>query len=73
MAHLDKIASSSVDVAINFNFKTAACCVAWQPGSVSADRTEQIRLDFIFILAGYWLVWEAIYCEEFYQFSGWLK
>jgi len=50
MTHLDRIAAGSVIIAINSDPKESACCVAWQPGSTGAGKTEWIRLYFSFIL-----------------------
>lgn len=50
MAHLDRVATGSVIIAINSNPKEMACCVAWQPGSAGAGKKEQIILHFTFIL-----------------------
>lgn len=50
MAHLDRIATGFVIIAINSNPKEMACCVAWQPGSAGAGKKEQITLHFTFLL-----------------------
>lgn len=50
MTHLDRIAAASVIIAINSDPKEMACCVAWQPGSIGAGKTEWITLYFSFIL-----------------------